>query len=311
MSGIGVIHNPFARGNLKRPWVVSKLREIVKGAGELWETKNINELPKVAEDCLKKKTEILAVNGGDGTLHVVLSAFIKVYGESPLPKVISLRGGTMNTMSNSLKLKGRSLGILKQAVEKYRSAEPMQELKQHLLKINDKYGFMCGAGLVANFLDAYYSGATPGPLRAAQILVSGAWSGVTGGEFARELFKPAPIKVHIDGKQLAPEEFSGILGCTIKEVGLGLRPTFRAYDRPEHFHFIATTIAPFNFAVRIPAFWLNRDWVHPQVQHSGVTKEVVIEPLKPIRWTVDGEMYSADQPLHFSVGPTLSVLSPM
>jgi diacylglycerol kinase family enzyme len=118
MSGIGVIHNPFARGNMKRPWVVNKLREIVKGAGELWETKNVNELPKVAEDCLKKKTEILAVNGGDGTLHVVLSAFIKVYGESPLPKVISLRGGTMNTMSNSLKLKGRSQGILKQAVEK-------------------------------------------------------------------------------------------------------------------------------------------------------------------------------------------------
>jgi len=310
MSGIGVIHNPFARGNMRRPGVIKKIRCLIGDVGELWETRNINELPGVAEDFLKKKLDILAVNGGDGTLHIVLSAFIKVYGETPLPKVMSLRGGTMNTMATSLKLKGRTVSILEKAVRKYRDAQPMNELKQHLLKVNDKYGFMCGAGVVSNFLDEYYSAPVPGPWKAVKIVAGGAASGIVGGPYARSLFKPAPIRVHIDGKQLPQESFSGILGCTIKEVGLGLKPTFRAYDKPNHFHFIATDINPFRFAVRIPAFWLSRDWVGPKVQHSGVTKEVVVEPLSPIRWTVDGEMYTSAEPLHFSVGPTLSVVAP-
>ena len=75
MGGIGVVHNPFARGNMRRPWVVKKLHEVVAGAGDLWETRNVNELPKVAENFLRRKLDILAINGGDGTLHLVLSVF--------------------------------------------------------------------------------------------------------------------------------------------------------------------------------------------------------------------------------------------
>jgi diacylglycerol kinase family enzyme len=310
MGGIGVIHNPFARGNVRRPGVVKKLKEIVSDVGELWETRNINELTQVAEAFLRQKLEVLAVNGGDGTLHLVLSAFIKVYGDHPLPKLISLRGGTMNTMSNSLNIKGKGTAILAKVVQKYQAAEPLKELKQNLLKINDKYGFMSGAGMVANFLDAYYSAPEPGPWPAIKLITKGAVSGILGTAYARRLFRPAPIRVSVDGRRLEPLEFTGIMGCTIKEVGLGLRPTFRAYDRPGHFHFIATTIKPFPFALRIPAFWFNRDWVHPKVQHSGIAREVVVEPREPIRYTMDGEMYTADQPLHFSVGPALSVVTP-
>lgn len=310
MGGIGVVHNPFARGNMRRPWVVKKLHEVVSGAGELWETRNVNELPKVAENFLRQKLDILAINGGDGTLHLVLSAFVKVYGDHPLPKIMSLRGGTMNTMTNSLKIKGRTISILKEAVKKYREAEPMRELKQNLLKINDKYGFMSGAGLVANFLDAYYAGPNTGPVQAVRVAARGLSSAMVGGEYAKMLLQPASFRVTVDGKKLDPEEFSGVLGCTIKEVGLGVKPTFRAYDHPDRFHFIATTISPFRFAARVPAFWFERDWVHPAVQHSGVTGEVTVEPVKPFRWTVDGEMYTATDPLHFSVGPTMSVVAP-
>ena len=310
MSGIGVIHNPFARGNMRRPGVIKKIRDLVDDVGELWETRNVNELPRVAEDFLRKKLDILAVNGGDGTLHIVLSAFVKVYGDHPLPKVMSLRGGTMNTMSNSLGIKGRTVAIMKAAVEKYRRAEPMKEMKQNLLKINDKFGFMSGAGLVSNLLDDYYSAPVPGPMKAVKIMFQGIGSAMVGGPYSKMLLKPAPIRLHIDGKQLPQESYSGILGCTIKQIGLGIQPTFRAYDKPDAFHFIATDISPLKFAVRIPMFWTTRDWVHPNVQHSGVTKEVVVEPLKPIRWTVDGEMYTATEPLHFSVGPTLSVVTP-
>ncbi len=310
MGGIGVIHNPFAKGNLKRPWIVQKLQELVTDIGELWETRNIAELPKVAEDFLRHKLEILAINGGDGTLHLVLSAFIKVYGDQPLPKVISLRGGTMNTMTNSLKIKGRTLSILKQAVEKYRQAEPMRELKQNLLKINDNYGFMGGGGMVANFLDEYYSVPHPTPWHALKLVARATASGLAGTEYARKLFRATPMRVTVDGRKLDPEEFTGFLGCTIEEVGLHFRPTFRANDQPNHFHFIATTIKPIWMAPRIPVFWFNRDWVHPKVQHSGVTKGVLVEPIKPFRWTMDGEMYTADLPLHLSVGPTVSVLAP-
>jgi diacylglycerol kinase (ATP) len=310
MAGIGIIHNPFAKGNLRRPWIAREIKTLVEGTGVFRETKNINELPTVAEEFIAQGIDTIAVNGGDGTLHLVLSAFVNVYQDRPLPRLMSLRGGTMNTMSNSLKIKGNTMSILKQAVKKYKSGEPFREKPQHLLKVNDKYGFMSGAGIVANFLDAYYSGSSTGPWQAAKLLGRAIGSAVMRTDFTKNLFKLAPIRVTADGKVLDPREFTIFLACTIKELGLGFTPTPRAYDKPNHFHLIAATIKPFAVIPRMPVIWLGRDLVHPSIQYTAATREAVLEPRGPIRWTLDGEMYDTDGPLHYSVGPTVTIAEP-
>jgi diacylglycerol kinase (ATP) len=310
MGGIGIIHNPFAKGNLRRPWIANKIQKEIGDCGVLRQTKNIDELPEVAEEFSKQGIEIMAVNGGDGTLHLALSAFVNTYGDRPLPKLMSLRGGTMNTVSNSLKLKGTTLSIIKQAVAKYRAKGPFREIDQHLLRVNNKYGFLSGAGVIAAFLDAYYSGASTGPAQGARVLGKMILSGLTGGDYVHQLFRPYPIKVTVNGVELEPKGWTLLLGCTIRELGLGFKPTPRAYDQPGHFHFIAATAPPLAFIPRLPSIWLGRDISHPQIQFNGPTPTVVLEPLERIRWMIDGEMYDADGPLNYSVGPTIKIVAP-
>jgi len=310
MGGIGIIHNPFAKGNLKRPWIADEIRKVVGDKGMLRETKNINELPEVALEFKKQGIDVIAVNGGDGSLHLVLSAFVNAYGDDPLPRLMSLRGGTMNTVSNSLKIKGKTLKIVKNAVKAIDSGEHFHEVEQHLIKINDKYGFLSGAGVIASFLDAYYSGAGTGPSQAAKLVVKMVTSALTGGAFTKKLFSPAPFKIKVAGEYLDQDEFIMLVACTVREVGLGVTPTPRAYDKPGHFHLIASNLAPVSWVPQMPGLWMGKDLSHPLMHYNGPASDVVIEPRERIKWMVDGELYDTEEPLHFSGGPTIKIVAP-
>ena len=310
MDRIGIIHNPFAKGNLKRPWISEKLRELVEPAGVLRETKNINELPRVAEEFIEQGVNIIGVNGGDGTLHLTLTAFLPVYGDRPFPRVMSLRGGTMNTMANSLKIKGQTLRIVKAAVEQIKAGRPFEEKPQHLIKVNGKFGFMSGAGIIAKFLDIYYSGSNPGPAHAAKLVARTIGSAMFFTRFSRNLFSSTPARLVVEGERIELEEYTVILACVIKEAGLGFTPTPRACDRLDHFHLLAGDIRPYQVLPRVPSLWFGRDITHPRIVMNRPVREMVIEPVGKLRWMVDGEMYDTTEPLHYSVGPTVRVVAP-
>jgi diacylglycerol kinase (ATP) len=307
MPGIGIIHNPFARGNLNRPGVAEKLRRILGDEGIVVETRNIAELPQIAEKFLQDGIEIIAVNGGDGTLHLTLSAFIKVYGDRPLPRLISLRGGTMNTMSTSLKLRGKTLEICRLAVEHYQRGEPFELMDQPLVRIADKYGFMSGGGLATNFLEAYYSGTNTGPIEGVKVVGKCVVSALTGTDYAKKLFALAQADIVVDGETVPFREFTAILGCSIVEIGLGFKPTPRAYDRPGHFHFIATRISPLGVISRLHLLHQGKDIIHPDF-FSRVARQAEIRPKGKFRYTIDGELYDTEEPLTICAGPVVKVV---
>ena len=307
MGGIAVIHNPFARGNLRRPAIVEKLREIVNDFGEVIVTRNIEQLPEVAREFLKKEIEILGINGGDGSLHLTLSVLVNVFKDKSLPKIIALRGGTMNTMPNSVGLKGKTLEILKKVIEKYQKGEPLETIKQHLVRLNDQYGFMSGAGLPPNFLSAYYGGTSTGPWQAVKVIARAIGSAMVNGPYIKFLFEPARCQIEIEGEEIPSREFTAILACSIKEIGLGFTPTPRAYEKPGHFHFVATTLAPLKVIPRIPTIWLGRELKHPEV-FSRVASRVLLKPLANLRYMIDGEIYETETPIEMTCGPTIELI---
>jgi len=307
MPGIGIIHNPFARGNLTRPRVAERLRRILGNEGIVVETRNIHELPAVAESFLRDGIEIIAVNGGDGTLHLTLSALISVYGDRPLPKLLSLRGGTMNTMSTSLKLKGATLDICARAVERYRQGAEFELLDQPLVRLNDKYGFMTGAGLATNFLEAYYSGTNTGPIEGAKIVAKAVVSAVTRTEYAKKLFSLAQADIEVDGETVPFQEFTAVLGCSIVEIGLGFKVTPRAYDQPGHFQFWATRLSPLAVVPILHRFYQGKDIIHPDF-FNRLAKRVEIRPKGKFRYTIDGELYDTQEPVVISAGPVIKVV---
>jgi diacylglycerol kinase family enzyme len=224
---------------------------------------------------------------------------------------MSLRGGTMNTVSNSLKIKGTTLDIVKLAVDAYHGDIPFREMDQRLICINgDKFGFLSGAGVIANFLDLYYGGGKTGPLRGATVLGAMIGSAIVGGNYVTRAFRAAPVKVAVDGVELEPNEFTLLLACTVKELGLGFKPTPRAYDKPGHFHLIACNAPPLHLITKLPAIWLGKDFTHPLIYHNGPAAKIRVTPRAAIRWMVDGEMYDTEGPLEYSVGPTIKIIAP-
>lgn len=307
MPGIGIIHNPFARGNLRRPAIIEDLKKILGDSGEVIQTRSIEELPDALKDFVKKGFDILGVNGGDGSMHLVLSAFINAMPDQPLPKIVALRGGTMNTMPNSVGLKGSTIYIAQKLVKKYRSGAQFEYLKQHLVRLNDKYGFMTGAGVPPNFLAAYYSGTSTGPWQGVKVIVRAILSFFVQGPYIKFIFEPAKCIVKVNNEELPAREFVAFLGCSIKEIGLGFTFCPHVYDQPGKFQFIATNAGPFFIIRNLHNFWLGRDVASPEV-FNYITDKVLITPLANMRYMIDGEIYETEEPIEMATGPTIDLI---
>lgn len=80
MGGIGVVYNPYAGRNRKNPGREERLKKILGNRGTWFRTENKERLLKAAAYFLEQKTDIVAVSGGDGTLHQVFTAIINTYG---------------------------------------------------------------------------------------------------------------------------------------------------------------------------------------------------------------------------------------
>ena len=102
---------------MRRPHIGDTLRKLVGDDGFVCETKSVDELGQFAEECLRNEIDVLCMNGGDGTSHLTLTAFVHAYGSRPLPTVVSLRGGTMNSFPASFKHKGSTEKILARTME--------------------------------------------------------------------------------------------------------------------------------------------------------------------------------------------------
>lgn len=310
MSGIGVIFNPVAGKNRKNKGKQIEIQKLLEGVGSLKVTRTMDDLNQAINDFKNQDIEIIAISGGDGTIHLVLSAVIQIYKDTPLPRFLALRSGTMNTFTNSVKFKGKTTGILKKAIDTYNMSLPFFKIEQHLVKVNDKYGFMTGGGIVSNFLDTYYSSKNPGPVQGAKMVSGIVLSTLFQTNYAKTIFSPTAMDITINGKRLPTSEYMYFLGCTIKELGLGFTPTPHAYDRPDHFHFHASSMKPLSLLPKLPSLYFGKDFTHPDMQHNGIAKEVIIEPKGKLRWMMDGDMYTTEVPLHMSAGPTITVVSP-
>src|SRR5580704_2058769 len=173
MGGIGVVVNPRSRKNLRDPRAEYRLARRLGNHGVVRAARSIDELYHIAEDFRRVDIDVLAISGGDGTNHVTLTGFLDVYGGAMIPQVALLRGGTMNTVANSVGIgPGRPEGLLGRLVREYakRGALELENVSRHVMRIGapgggkPQYGFLFGTGVMHGFLAEYYRGGQPSPL---------------------------------------------------------------------------------------------------------------------------------------------------
>src|SRR5688500_8138234 len=164
MSGIGVVVNPRSSRNRGNRGGTSRLARIVGDAGVVAECSNLDQLHRAAEDFRRQDVSILAIGGGDGTNSVTATGFWQVYGDVPLPAIALLRGGTMNTVANSVGVpRARPETLLTRLVQRHSAGGIMGSVERTTLDVGGTLGFLFGTGVVYGFLAEYYANGRPYP----------------------------------------------------------------------------------------------------------------------------------------------------
>jgi diacylglycerol kinase family enzyme len=312
MAGIGIIVNRNAgRSQAFRGRIGEKLAFVLGDSASLKETFEVSEIETVARLFQERKIDILGIGGGDGSNQQVLSKFIHVYGNQPLPKVLFLRGGTHNACARSIGLKGSPERILERLVRKYHSNERIETTCRSMLRLEDdsgvRYGFTLATGFLYQFFERMHRGRHDSPWKVACLIASLFGSFFVRSKNIKRLFNVPPARVTLAKEALEWEHCNGIAASSMEQVGLGMKPFPRANETLGTFHALAFRIHPGRFAHVSWRLLRGRLENHPQ-HLSTITDSLIIEADEPIPFALDGDLFRGGPCLKISTGPRLKLV---
>lgn len=306
MPGIGVVLNPHSKRYRKNPERLKKMGFIVGDKGSCAQTNDLHDIRRVAEEFKNREIDILALSGGDGTNHVTLTTFIEIYGDRPLPKIVFLRGGTLNTIAYSCGIFGSPEKVLSNLLYKYHEDEPFETTEIDIMNVNGKYGFIWGCGLIYNFMAIYYKHGIPSPASAAWTLTKSVWSALFNGPLACKMFERMDAEIEVDGKAWPFRNYSAIFAGSIEYLGLGFKVFYKARE-PKRFHAIGFSLAPRGILPYVPLMFLGRPSGCPDLVESEAS-QMVVRLAIPQAYTIDGDLHPATDRFDIKMGPRLTVI---
>ncbi len=320
---IGVIVNPRARG-ARDPLLPERLRQVLRGQGvapaegEVVVTRTREDLRGVMEGFAARGVDLVAVCGGDGTAMATVTAMVRAYGAGRRPRLLLLRGGTINTVAGNLGVRGRPEELLRRGLG-------AGSRWQDLIRVRsvpgagaggdaageaggeDLYGFLFAAAMGARFLQVYYERPGAGPLWAAQLTARTIGSTIVGGPLARRLFADTEARLHVDGAKVPAERFRLLLCATVADVGLGMRVTWRGGRDPGRFHVVASGLPLWSMAAQLPRVYAGRPLLgQPHLDQPA--RDVRMEFPKEQPFTLDGDLFLARE-IDISIGPRIAIVA--
>jgi len=253
-----------------------------------------------------RNVDVLAVLGGDGTLHHVVDTLLRHYPASSTPIVLALGGGTMNGVARALGSRGRPADMLRQALAGLATGKSLLHV-QPVLRISDtrdghtRHGFSFATGLVYRALEHYYR--SHGPRLAAAVSASllplkAATRGASDGE---------RVDVRADGGDWLAQPHT-LVASVLEKPLLWFRPFGATVADHETFNLGATSMRPVAIAARLWSIFRGR-CQHPQLR-VGRAGDASIEGAG-IGYLIDGDLYPCDAGIHvqITVGPPLQFLA--
>jgi diacylglycerol kinase family enzyme len=304
---IGIVTNPRARGLIRDRHLTQRLREVVGPWGSVRETRSPAELEGALQEFRSLGIDVLSTCGGDGTNLSVLSEAARCFPPGELPKLLFLRGGTVNTAANELGIHGHPEEILGRFMRRYRQRLPLPTVERELLGVQSRRGFLFGAGMASRFFEAYYGGPWGGVVWAGVLAARIIGSAFVGGGFARWVFDPIEAEVVADGVRLPHDRFSLIIAGTIANAGLGFKPTYRAPLHPGRFQLIASGLMPAQLAGNA-ARCVRGTRLEGQPHFDLVCREARIALARPQTYTFDGDLFRGTE-VTITAGPRIAVVT--
>ncbi|MFH0975634.1 MAG: diacylglycerol kinase family protein [Spirochaetota bacterium] len=307
MAKIGIIINPHSK-RIKRMKTdpVLYYKNIGSEFADVRLTRNSDDIIKAAKDFKKQNISYLAISGGDGSIHLVISKFISVYKNSKLPNILILRDGSMNNIARSYQLKGKGSFLLNKLVNAIRNKNEIRIVYRNTMKVNDMYCFLFGLGFTANFTNEFNKGGNKSPLKAIKVILITALQTLIKKDSG--IFERMNLRVIADGKELGFNDFFAIFAATIANLAISFTPTPRAYEKKNAFHLIASGITPGQLLLNFNRIRKGIPVKLPN-HYDNVASDLKIICKGKFLYQMDGDIYEANKSLHVTPGPQIGFVS--
>lgn len=298
---LAVIVNRRSRAARRDPGVIDRFRAQVGGLGVVLAPDSPELLTAALRDAQRQGCTQVALFGGDGTGHRVMTAVHEAWPHDALPEVMWLHGGTMNTVSRSMGQRGRPTEQLEAWLSELRGGPRLDRTRRWPLHVTAddadgaplpaEVGFLFGVGIVARFIEAYEQGGEPSPLKAAATLVKAVASAFTGGSFAEQFFRGLPADVTGDGVPWPRRSWKILTVGAVDQIGLGFRPTPGVLTHPGCLHAFASASSPVAFARDLVPLFRGHKARDPGA-HDQICHRLEISADEALVYNLDGDLFT-------------------
>ena len=319
MNRIAILSNAGSGRNRARTELLRSL-DATSGVDQQI-TASADEIEGALADLLGREPTVLAVNGGDGTLQAVLTAWHTGMKRGALPEALPpiavLPAGSTNMSAHDLGCGGRlrrRVGDLLSLRDRAPSAWRV-EARAPLAVVDGearmRLGFFFGMGTIVRGIEYWHEtlrhGSGAGEWGAGAALLRAVW-----GIVRKEPPFDQPARVRIGTRPERSEvpaqqtDVSFLLATTMRRLFLGISPFWGADTGPLALTWVedgARRLVP-----RVPALLRGQGDRLPARDGYHATRGDEIELSFDDPWAIDGEVFAATSHMRLCEGPTLSFL---
>lgn len=297
---IGVLNNLRAGRNQRR---VARMLAFLRNCPEIphVETERGEHVQKALATLAQHDIDILAVNGGDGTLQRVLTEVMGSSVFDRVPLIVPLRGGRTNMIALDIGSQRNPASALTTLRDLTRNTHSLNGriVERPVLRMDlepdgvTHYGMSFSVGLLPRAIELTHRTFPEG--RAQGVFGSGI---VAGGLVLRAAFgkvdgilQPDLMEITLDGRTLAAKEFLVMLVTTLERFFLRIRPFWGRETAPIRFTAVAADAVLPPTAIPKMLYGCPPAWITPEVGYTSHNVER-IELRIDCGLVMDGEMFS-------------------
>jgi diacylglycerol kinase family enzyme len=297
---VALVTNPGSRRNRADPGLRSRLLDALgPGAIDLVPDGLAGWGP-IAARILEDGIQRVAISGGDGSVHCLLTALGALAPAERWPAIGLLRAGTMNTLARNLGVRGRPEAIAARLATAPVVAVPC-------LRVGPHVGFLFGVGVSVAFLRLYYQGRR-GALGAAALLLRLALGLPFGAAITRSVTRVTRLRASLDGALWSSEAWVTVGAQTVADLGLGFL-TCPAMPREGALQAYGLPSSPWITLLAVVRSFFGRGMVGRDVEQA-VGLRLALRSPQPFDYMVDGELHRCEGELDVQVGGAVRFLVP-
>lgn len=282
----------------------------------MFETRSLDELDAAARKIAAGHPGAAVVlAGGDGSYMAGVTALVRAFGDRRLPPIALAPGGTVRTVARNWGMSGNPVRCMRRLLDAIDSSTARSTRRPTLRvramsrgrDVEERIGFIVGAGLVSNFFELYESRGANGTAAAARIVARVFAGSFVGSSFARAVLDPSPCVIEADGVVAPFDRVSLFCASVVRDLGLGMRLLYRAGEEHDRFHAVATPLGARLLGPQMPLVLAGRPLLGPRV--DAIVRTIRLRFAGRGAYVLDGDLFHADE-IEVTAGPTIDVLTP-